>query len=40
MTTTTRVVRAGVSPEMVLRCNGAAPDPEPPADDLPAAESA
>jgi hypothetical protein len=36
----TRLVRAGVSPEMVLRCNGAAPDPEPPADDLPAAESA
>ena len=36
----TRLVRAGVSPEMVSRCNGAAPDPEPPADDLPAAESA
>ena len=31
----TRLVRAGVSPEMVSRCNGAAPDPE-----LPAAESA
>ena len=36
----TRLVKAGVSPEMVSRCNGAAPDPEPPADDLPAAESA
>jgi hypothetical protein len=36
----TRLVRAGVSPEMVSRCNGAAPDHEPPADDLPAAESA
>lgn len=31
----TRLVKAGVSPEMVSRCNGAAPDPE-----LPAAESA
>jgi hypothetical protein len=36
----TRLVKAGVSAEMVSRCNGAAPDPEPPADDLPAAESA
>jgi hypothetical protein len=36
----TRLGKAGVSPEMVSRCNGAAPDPEPPADDLPAAESA
>jgi hypothetical protein len=31
----TRLGKAGVSPEMVSRCNGAAPDPE-----LPAAESA
>jgi hypothetical protein len=31
----TRLAKAGVSPEMVSRCNGAAPDPE-----LPAAESA
>ena len=38
----TRLVKAGVSPEMVARCNGAEPEPEPPADDsddLPAAWS-